>query len=259
MTTITDFNSALTKNMTEQEREYYYYDLWITSSSPSEMDLTMNWINCDRNPRYIIEKDKKYELPDELWNIVKEYAGIYNISTEWNKIEKVGVNKLHTYYKDNFNKRITNINHNASKSRKAILKFMMQYGMNKEKYTNLNKLITTKRQVTKNETDFTKYKVGDEVIYTHCYGAGCYNYYCGVITKVNKASITFKPYQDDNKVSDNPNGFQNQTSERVSIYYDKSKFNKPKTIRTSFTVKRFAKPYELDRFEFWTEVHDWGR
>lgn len=46
-------------------------------------------------------------LPDELWSIVKEYAGIYSVGTNFN-ISKVSKDKLLQYYSSNFNRTIKN-------------------------------------------------------------------------------------------------------------------------------------------------------
>ena len=43
--------------------------------------------------------DKQNEIwfNDDVWGIIKEFAGIYNITTEWDKVltKKVGLTKLH--------------------------------------------------------------------------------------------------------------------------------------------------------------------
>jgi len=46
-------------------------------------------------------------LPDELFAIVKEYAGIYSVGTNFN-VSKLGRNKLLYYYSSEFNRTITN-------------------------------------------------------------------------------------------------------------------------------------------------------
>ena len=40
-------------------------------------------------------ESSKFELPAELWSIVKEYAGIYHLTTKWNKIVNIGLERLY--------------------------------------------------------------------------------------------------------------------------------------------------------------------
>ena len=46
-------------------------------------------------------------FPDELWSIVKEYAGIYSVGTNFN-VSKVSKDKLLQYYSSEFNRGIKN-------------------------------------------------------------------------------------------------------------------------------------------------------
>ena len=204
-------------------------------------------------------KKKEYWLPDDLWSNVKEYAGVYNITTKWGNIMSVGVDRIHKFYKENFNRRVTNAKTNPTKAKKMILKSIINIGMNEDKYKLLAELVDCKRKVTKNTIDFSKYKVGEEVIYTHRYGAGCANYYAGIITKVNEASITFKPYKVSHKVSDNPNAARWQYIETIKHYYDKNNFDKPKNVRTCFQTKNTCSKYKLYMFDYYEETTDWGR
>lgn len=207
-------------------------------------------------------KKKEYWLPEELFSIVKEYVGVYNITTKWNKIMSVGVDKIHNFYKHNFNRRITNAKSNPINAKRVILKSIIKMGMNEDKYKLLAELVDSKRKVTKNTTDFTIYKVGEEVKYYHCYAASCCNYYAGIITKVNKASITFKPYKISHKVSDNPNAGYFQIYETIKHYYDKNNFDKPKTVRTCFHTKNtdtLSSYPNADAFDYYESRHDYGR
>ncbi len=69
-----------------------------------------------------ITKPKTYELQADCWTIVKEYAGIYDWTTQWFKMDKIGIDRLHTYYRTSFHLRFTNIHCNIPKSRRRILK-----------------------------------------------------------------------------------------------------------------------------------------
>ena len=94
-----------------------------------------------------IEKtEPEYWLPEELFSIVKEYAGVYNITTKWNKIMSVGVDRIHNFYKENFNRRITNAKSNPNKVKKMILKHIIKMGMNEDKYKLLAELVDSNKK-----------------------------------------------------------------------------------------------------------------
>ena len=79
-----------------------------------------------------------------------------------------------------------------------------------------------------NGEDFTNYKVDEKVVYVRYCGANCSTHYCGVITKVNKAFITFSPYQLSGRTeSNNPNG----ECQDIKYFYDKTSFDK--SVRTN--------------------------
>ena len=204
-------------------------------------------------------KKKEYWLPEELWSIVKEYAGVYNITTKWNKIMSVGVDRIHNFYKKNFNRKITNAKSNPNKVKKMILKSIINIGMNEDKYKSLAELVDSKRKVKQNTTDFSRYNVGEEVTYYHVWAAGCVRYYAGIITKVNKASITFKPYKISHEVSDNPGAGHWQSLETIKHYYDKNNFvDKPKTVRTCFETKNTHPHSFFNAFDYYESRHDYG-
>ena len=174
------------------------------------------------------------------------------------KFNKLGIKKLHDWFKENFQRRISNFIKNPSGTREMIINYII---VKKEeaKLGSLTELMNEKRKVKKNDKDFTKYKVGDEVKYTHCYGASCYNHYCGIITKVNKASIRFKPYKIGRKESDNPNACNTQRHETIKHYYDKENFEEGKTIRTNFNTIDEVEDWSKYVFEYYQQRIDWGR
>ena len=178
-----------------------------------------------------LNKKKEYWLPEELFSIVKEYAGVYNITTKWNKLMNVGVVKIHNFYRKNFGYRITNATRNSKNAKRMILKSIIERGMNEEKYKLLAKLVVS-------EYDFSKYKVGEEVKH---YSNDLVNY-AGIITKVNKASITFKPYKT----------IWTDDEYETKFYYDKNNFHNPKNIRKSFQTKNAdtMTSKELNSFDF---------
>ena len=141
-----------------------------------------------------MNEQKEIWFNDDVWGIIKEYAGIYNITTEWHKvISKVGLTKLHNWYKNHCGYRISNIDcKGAEKGKLFLMKCFMSHPRTKNQYVELNKLIIAKRRFVKREDDvedFSIYKKGQEVSWF--YG---YDYKCGVIQKVNKNSLTVKFY-----------------------------------------------------------------
>lgn len=179
------------------------------------------------------EKKQKYELCDDVWGLVKEFAGIYHITTEWDKIMKVSSSKLYEWYRKNTNRRISHLSKsNAKEQKKVILKFFYKKQRNKKMMENLYYLILphieTKEEVTKpvkEKKDFTKYRVGQEVVYQ----IPLCDFKCGIIRKVNKASINVDFYEE--KRENRSNGLS-----IVETFYvfQKDKFSSNKNIRANF-------------------------
>jgi hypothetical protein len=70
------------------------------------------------------ETKQKCELCDDVWGHIKEYAGIYNITTEWDKVMKVSASKLKIWYRVNTSRYITNCSKDsAEKQKKLVLKY----------------------------------------------------------------------------------------------------------------------------------------
>ena len=207
-----------------------------------------------------------YYLPEELFSIVKEFAGIYNMKTTLSKI-----------HEDNIMKAFEKISYwrhlkwEAKKfmppqqnrmSAKAIKKYQLNY-IYERKWTydiakHMEKLCLP--SVDK------KYQVGDEISYSVVIvnGRAMAEEECGVITKINDYSIQFKPYQLETKThylplekqvidefNNNPyNAYyesQNNSPPRTNDnttyqvnYYDKSKFKRAKTIK-DFSFLRLMK------------------
>ena len=180
------------------------------------------------------EKKQKYELCDDVWGLVKEYAGIYNITTEWDKVMKVSSSKLYEWYRKNTKRRISNISKsNAKEQKRIILKFFYEKQRNKKMMENLYYLIlphTETKEVTKpvkEKKDFTKYRVGQEVVYQIPF---C-DFKCGIIRKVNKASINVDFYEEKR--------------EERSYVFQKDKFSSNKNIRANF--KSDDELYDFDK------------
>jgi hypothetical protein len=219
---------SLTPQMLKQIAEFILKNPEIASNDEDLIDF----YNKTKEP-------KKYELQEDCWNIVKEYAGIYNITTKWNKLEKLGIDKVHDIFKIYAKGRLTNYKKNPYEAKKIIFKHLFSSRKSFKLMTDLNDLINPKK-----EDKVFDYNVGDEVIYSRRLGK---------IIKINKSSITWAEFEVSHKVSDNPNACQYQTFATVKHYYDKSKTMKSKCIKSNI-----SKP-EPDEVDYYEERHDWGR
>jgi hypothetical protein len=205
-------------------------------------------------------KNIKFQLPSELWSIVKEYAGVYHITTKWNKISSIEVHTLHHFYLEEFHRQVKGYTLKKAKELKQIIfKKIFKIGrMNKDKYEKLAYILKEKVR------DFSKYKVGQEVRHTHFTSTYCFDENCGIITKVNKSSITYKPYKISHEVSANPTARENEEIETFYNYYDKNNFEKPINLKMNFYTKEdlISEPdfdeKELNQFDYFKTSCDWG-
>ena len=187
----------------------------------------------------------KLDFNTDIWSEIKSFMGIYNITTDWYKLENVGGIRLNEFYKDNYNMRVTNPASQPQKVREMIYKSIFK-NMTLIQANNLYELIKPKDNTIKQ-----KVKIGDEITYnSYDYKT---NYYAGIVIKVNKCSVRFKPYKILKEVSDNPNAKREQTFETTKYYWDKNNFDKPMTVR-NFTCKDY-KHFNADYYE---ERMDWG-
>lgn len=195
---------------------------------------------------------------DDVWSIIKEFAGIYNLSG-WNKIEKIGVGKLHDFYKEYYHMRITNYLKNAKLTKTFIFKKILPSISLK----NASLLLDLLPKKEKKEIN-ALFKVGDEV--------ATYNY-CGIVIKVG-IRLTIQKYGTYSYDQD-PDAFKNQTpTYRIYKYNRNIKGNK--TVISCDTIKyirRDGKVFENEEIEFietkytyskeyfvhWKEFIDYGR
>lgn len=182
----------------------------------------------------VSKKKNTYEFCDDLWGLIKEFAGIYNITTEWYKLQKVSVDNLHDFYKEYYNRRIKNYKSNATEAKRMMLKSIWKRPKN---LIELSKLFI-KDQPTINV------KVGDEVLY---------NRRLGVVSKINKSSISWKKYTIEKEVSQNPGACREQTFETIRLYYSKTITEK------AICIKNFGLPQKWDSLEYAERSIDWGR
>ena len=200
-----------------------------------------------RFEKVVITKKQTFYIQDDCWNIVKEFAGIYNITTKWDKLEKLGVDKVHDIYKQYTKRRIVNYKKFPAKVKELVYKKLFTQYKSFKLMTDLNDLINPKK-----EDKSFDFNVGDEVMYYNGAGwNGCSR--LGRVIKINKSSITWAEFEVSHSVSDNPDGCRFQTFEQKKHYYDKTKTMKPKCIRANISIP------DLDRCEYYTTNHDWGR
>jgi hypothetical protein len=65
---------------------------------------------------------EQYEFISDIWELIKSYSGIYNITDKWGLIIKVNINVLNYIYKKNYNRQITNSSLDHNYSKKIIIK-----------------------------------------------------------------------------------------------------------------------------------------
>ena len=213
-------------------------------------EFTDEEIIAEMNKRFekvVITKKQSFYIQDDCWNIVKEFAGIYNITNNWYKLEKLGVDKVHDIYKQYAKRRIVNYKKFPAKVKELVYKKLFTQYKSFKLMTDLNDLINPKK-----EDKSFDFNVGDEVMYYNGAGwNGCSR--LGRVIKINKSSITWAEFEVSHSVSDNPDGFRFQSFEKKKHYYDKTKTMKPKCIRSNISIP------DIDRCEYYTTNHDWGR
>lgn len=92
---------------------------------------------------YLIKKDDKYALPYNVWILVKQYAGIYNLSVNYDNVNNVRVDLLYGLYRRWFGRFILPDYYDfwaQGKRRKWLLKNLVEknnYKMTEEMYNSL--------------------------------------------------------------------------------------------------------------------------
>ena len=236
---------------------------------------------------------KSYYLPEEVFSIVKQFAGIYNMKTCISKMDKDIVTEAQHYLAiQNFlgktkTKENTTLPYiaggsNPSNTKKSMIRYIYSKIWTYEIAKEIEKLCLP--NVDK------KYSVGDEITIRDMIG---YDDTCGIITKINDYSISVKPYQllpqihSYNVKQHEISSSRNDRFRRSSTcppkyttentfwkvqYYDKSSFKRAKTITTkqsSYMIKNLLK--KQNQFEpLWnSDTHlseficnkyiDWGQ
>jgi len=213
-------------------------------------DELLNELKKRGDVSFTPKKNKEFYIVDDCWNLIKEFAGMCDYGINWKKLEKVGVDKAHDFYRKNCKRRISNYKINPKETKQMIYKSIFT----NYRTQNIMKALAVLSNPVKVSPQITGVNVGDEVIYDdNNHGAWCSQSRLGVVTKVNKTCISWKEYElSGETLSDNTSGFHSQSFETVIHYYDKTQFKKVKAI------KSFSKPRDNQLLGF--EVrHDWGR
>ena len=196
---------------------------------------------------------KSYYLPDELFSIVKQFAGIYNMKTTISKMDKDYVEKARYYLNSKHHQRF-NAGRMVDNKKKNMLHYIYSRKWTYEIAKYMEKLCLP--NIDK------MYSVGDEITIRDMIG---YDDTCGIITKINDYSISFKPYQllpqihSYNVKQHEISSSRNDRFRRSSTcppkyttentfwkvqYYDKSSFKRAKCItakQSSYMIKNLLK------------------
>tara|TARA_R110000744_G_scaffold142040_1_gene253537 strand:- start:68 stop:808 length:741 start_codon:yes stop_codon:yes gene_type:complete len=212
-------------------------------------------------------KQQQVYLPDEVFSIVKEYAGIYDMKTTISKMDKTRVNWARIYIGASWRKHYDiNGEHGgvgktskSSDTKKIILNYIYHRKWTYAIAKYIEKLCLP--NVDK------KYAVGDEITYRTLQDEA--DDECGIITKINDYSITFKPYQVHHLIRSYPvkqndlNSYARRNSEIYLFnnptlvehsfwnvkYYDKTKFKKARNIPCGYGENKVSQIKNLMKKE----------
>lgn len=141
---------------------------------------------------------------EDVWGIIKEYAGIYHITTNWSKLNDIKIMRLYSYYRAHTGNIIKNI---TIKTEYEIRKIIFEYIYTKTDKDFMIRLFC-------HYLDNTDSNIGDEV----SFGSGC-----GILLKKNIKSFTVKPYKLGNK--------ENINNKKRKIYFNKNEYDKNIVVR----------------------------
>jgi hypothetical protein len=162
-------------------------------------------------------KSINYEYIDDIWKLIKEFQGIYNITTKWNKLFKISLINLYEYYHKHYDYDLTDIRKKRTIKDKKILILKNIF-----KHSTYNDMLNVYYHfIDINNT--SQINIGDEIDYFN--GAG-------IVSKVNKKSLKIKPYTEG--LREDIGGYYRK------IYYNKKKFN------DEIIVKKFKKTNSIN-------------
>ena len=176
-------------------------------------DFTMDELLAElkkRGCKITVEKPKKYELQTDCWSIVKEFAGIYNHGTQWNKLEKIALPKIaEVFYETTRCRLIFSKSYTTAMRKQRTLKRLLTEFRTKRVLDSLYALVKTP-----DEKWLEARYIGEEVMVKNC---------LGVIRKINKKTVGVSIY----KLNED---FQRNEDGRMFKFYDKTILDKPITV-----------------------------
>tara|TARA_R110000803_G_scaffold165029_1_gene228648 strand:- start:304 stop:633 length:330 start_codon:yes stop_codon:yes gene_type:complete len=89
-------------------------------------------------------------LKADCFNLIKEYAGIYSISTNWKYMNKISQVKLYEFYKSTFNCPITNVFKTAPNNKHYILKCAIKVNLKHLHFNVIDRTWNHRAVMTKN-------------------------------------------------------------------------------------------------------------
>jgi glutaredoxin-related protein len=136
-------------------------------------------------------------IKNDCWNLIKTYAGIYSISTDWDEIHSISMKELHKFHKllhpyNTFNElniyKYIHKPYNSLREKKiCVLKSCVARFNSKSLWIKLHDLL-------RKEIMRPPVIIGSEIIY---YAPGSvdslYDRRFGIVTKINKKSILITP------------------------------------------------------------------
>lgn len=205
---------------------------------------------------------KSYLFLDEIWHIIKEYAGIYSIKMDWEQKLPI-INPLnhfmYVFYlstktpehwdwgdltEDYLKKHSLIENHVSIETKINIIKKTF---WNKHKKSSFPKSVffyLQKNLFPDNKlwTPPPNLKIGDEIVFKHkmsvCNSFITYNWLCGVVSKINKFNIDVDIYNFD-IIYD----YYNYNTSKCNVKYSTSalfwKKNEPKFFTIKITKRQF--------------------
>ena len=131
--------------------------------------VTEKVIGVSKSSTFILE-EVSYEFCDDIWNIIKDFAGIYNIQIEWDKIKLRNEYHLLKEYINIYRYNITQKEFKKDESRVRKLFWMSINNMNGFMFINKTYKITTKKTILNDLSKYfatwtlpTDFNVGDEI------------------------------------------------------------------------------------------------
>ena len=187
-------------------------------------------------------------IQDDCFTIVKEFAGIYSISTDWCNIFKLSVSQLNEFHTENFKgyiKRVYSLK--AYNAKLMLIQSMLKQGISKQKWIGLNELLQSKINPVKISS--LNLRIGQEVLFE--------NNFVGTITKINKSSIRVSKYSEGEHIVFREEQHIINNTFFINVVYYKQEWNKSSveynTLVYKFKTKTSVSANELYKFTYTNE------